>query len=78
MAARGIDGNDIEQQVKACEERGKQLLEEYKAQKGENRLLEPKECEDILEPIKGAFQLMENALNMTGTIGYFFEVHIFL
>lgn len=73
MAARGIDGNDIEQQVKACEERGKQLLEEYKAQKGENRQVEQTECEAILEPIKGAFQLMENALNMSGSIGYFFQ-----
>lgn len=66
MAKRGIDGNDVEQQVKACEDRGKVLLKEYMEQKGENRIIPRSECEDILEPVKGAFQLMENALNMSG------------
>ena len=66
LAARGIDPNDMGAQIKACEERGKVLLKEYMEQQGENRVVSKDEHEDILEPLKGAFQLMENAINMAG------------
>ncbi len=66
MAARGIDGNNIDQQVKACEDRGKELLKEYMDTKGDNRVVTRHEADEILAPLAGAFQLMENALNMSG------------
>ena len=66
MAARGIDSNDIEQQVKAVEDRGKELLKNYIDQK--DRPVTREESENILEPMKGAFQLMENAMNMAGKV----------
>jgi hypothetical protein len=66
LAARGIDGNDIDQQVKQIEDRGKELLKDYMAQK--DRTITREESESILEPMTGAFKLMENALNMTGKL----------
>ena len=66
LAARGIDASDTGQQIKACEERGKELLKDYIAKKGEGRTVTREESESILEPLKGAFTLMENAMNMTG------------
>ena len=75
LAKRGIDGNDSEQQVKALEERGKVLLKEYMDKKGEDRQAIPRqECEAILEPLKGAFQLMENAIKMSGTTLYYIGI----
>ena len=68
MAKRGIDGNDIQQQVKAVEERGKVLLKEYMDKKEDrNGVIPRQECDEILEPLKGAFQLLETAIKMSGT-----------
>ena len=66
LAARGIDGNDIEQQVKQIEDRGKELLKDYIAQK--DRTITREESENILEPMTGAFKLMETAMNMAGEL----------
>ena len=65
LAARGIDPNDTEKQIKAVEERGKELLKDYMDKKKEGPVTR-EESESILAPMKGAFQLMENALNMAG------------
>ena len=77
LAARGIDASDTEQQIKACEERGKELLKDYIAKKGEGRTVSREESESILEPLKGAFTLMENAMNMTGKYIVFLCMYIF-
>ena len=66
LAKRGIDANDIEAQIKAEEERGKVLLKEYMEQKKSSNFIPRQEADEILEPLKGAFQLMENAINMRG------------
>ena len=66
LAQRGIDGNDMEAQVKEIEARGKVLLEEYKAQRGDKPITRTEQLE-ILEPLAGAFTLMSNAINMSGT-----------
>ena len=66
MAKRGIDANDIEAQIKAEEERGKVLLKEYMEQKKSPNFIPRQEADEILEPLKGAFQLMETAINMRG------------
>ena len=66
MAKRGIDGDNIEQQVEDAENRGKELLKDYIEKKGDE-MIPRKEADDILEPLKGAFQLMENAINLSGT-----------
>ena len=74
MAKRGIDGNDFEQQIKAEEERGKVLLQQYMEQKKDSKNLIPRqEADDILEPLKGAFQLMETVINMRGKLGQKFK-----
>jgi hypothetical protein len=65
LAARGIDPNDNEKQIKAVEERGKELLKDYMDNKKDGPVTR-EESESILEPMKGAFQLMENAMNMAG------------
>ena len=65
MASRGIDPNDTEKQIKAVEDRGKELLKDYMDKKKEGPVTR-EESERILEPMKGAFQLMENAMNMAG------------
>ena len=65
LAARGIDPNDTEKQIQAVEERGKELLKDYMDKKKEGPVTR-EESESILAPMKGAFQLMENALNMAG------------
>ena len=74
MAKRGIDGNDMEQQVQDIENRGKELLKEYKDKKASQDSCEEKisasEADAILEPLKGAFQLMANAINLSGNIWY--------
>ena len=73
LAKRGIDGNDIEAQVQDIENRGKVLLKEYKEQKGESlgERISREESDDILEPLKGCFQLMENAINLSGMHFYY-------
>ena len=65
LASRGIDPNDTEKQIKAVEDRGKELLKDYMDKKKEGPVSR-EESENILAPMKGAFQLMENALNMAG------------
>ena len=72
LAKRGIDGNDTEQLIKAEEERGKVLLQQYMEQKKDSKNFIPRqEADDILEPLKGAFQLMETAINMRGNYTHF-------
>ncbi len=69
LAKRGIDPNDINQQVKAEEDRGKELLQEYmenKEKRMEDGMIPRDEADRILEPLQGAFQLMETAINMKG------------
>ena len=56
----------MEAQVKEIEARGKVLLEEYKAQRGDKPITRTEQLE-ILEPLAGAFTLMSNAINMSGT-----------
>ena len=58
----------MEAQVKEIEARGKVLLEEYKAQRGDKPITRTEQLE-ILEPLAGAFTLMSNAINMSGTTG---------
>ena len=65
LASRGIDPNDTEKQIQAVEDRGKELLKDYMDKKKEGPITR-EESESILAPMKGAFQLMENALNMAG------------
>ena len=65
LAARGIDPNDTEKQIKAVEDRGQELLKDYMDKKKDGPVTR-EESESILAPMKGAFQLMENALNMAG------------
>ena len=74
LAKRGIDGNDIEAQVQDIENRGKVLLEEYKEQKGESlgERISREESNEILEPLKGCFQLMENAINLSGSMHFYY------
>ena len=79
LAKRGIDGNDIEAQVQDIENRGKVLLKQYKEQKGESlgERISAEESNDILEPLKGCFQLMENAINLSG-MHFYYCMHIAL
>ena len=74
LAKRGIDGNDMEAQVQDIENRGKVLLQEYKEQKGESlgERISREESNEILEPLKGCFQLMENAINLSGSMHFYY------
>ena len=54
LKKRGIDPNDNESQIKAIEDRGKEILEEYKRSKKSNRIISNQEAEDILEPVKNS------------------------
>jgi hypothetical protein len=62
----------MDQRIRAEEERGKELLQEYLEKKGDNEMIPRKEADDILEPLKGAFQLMETAMNMKGPFKKYF------
>ena len=55
LRRRGIDPTDNESQIKAIEDRGKEILAEYKAQKEKCRI-SPREAEEILEPVHNAFE----------------------
>ena len=55
LRRRGIDPTDNESQIKAIEDRGKEILAEYKAQKEKCRI-SPREAEEILEPVHNAFK----------------------
>ena len=70
LAKRGIDGNDMNQQVKVIEERGKELLKEYIEKKGDDlhKMIPRQEADEILGPLSGAFKIMETAMNMKGWI----------
>ena len=54
LKKRGIDPNDNESQIKAIEDRGKEILEEYKRNKKSDRIISNQEAEDILEPVKNS------------------------
>ena len=54
LKKRGIDPNDNESQIKAIEDRGKEILEEYKRSKKSDRVISNQEAEDILEPVKNS------------------------
>ena len=53
LKKRGIDPNDNESQIKAIEDRGKEILEEYKRNK-KSDMISNQEAEDILEPVKNS------------------------
>ena len=53
LKKRGIDPNDNESQIKAIEDRGKEILEEYKRTK-KSDMITNQEAEDILEPVKNS------------------------
>ena len=53
LKKRGIDPNDNESQIKAIEDRGKEILEEYKRTK-KSDMISNQEAEDILEPVKNS------------------------
>ena len=53
LKKRGIDPNDNESQIKAIEDRGKEILEEYKRNKKSDKISN-QEAEDILEPVKNS------------------------
>ena len=64
LKRRGIDPNDNESQIKAIEDRGKEILEEYKLQK-EYTMISTQEAEDILEPVKNSLDYLGVGLGRT-------------
>ena len=57
LKRRGIDPNDNESQLKAIEDRGKEILEDYKLQK-EYTMISTQEAENILEPVKNSLEYL--------------------
>jgi hypothetical protein len=64
LKQRGIDPNDNDSQIKAIEDRGKEILEDYKLQK-EYTMISTQEAEDILEPVKNSLEHLGVGLGRT-------------